>query len=124
MPRVSVVAVSAEQVVFAPHTEMRWLTRDLANNCGAASPEVGQVGEFEEDSLSWIFEVDPLWRVELRGLTAVGRPELMTFRVNGTRNVIDLTNHGVPLAMKGKAAARLKFWWLVRRDRDVAALQD
>ncbi|MBV9163570.1 MAG: hypothetical protein JO281_18920 [Pseudonocardiales bacterium] len=123
MPRVSVVAVSAEQVVFAPHTEVRWLTRDLVNDCGTTLPEVGQVGEFEEDCSNWIFEVDPGWRVELRGLKAVGSPELMTFRVNGTRTVIDLTDHGVPPAMKAKAA-RLRFWLLVRRDGDVAAVPD
>ncbi len=121
MLRVSVVDVSAGQVVFAPHTEVRWLTRDLADDCGNAPPEVGQVGEFEEDPSSWIFEVDPDWRVELRGLTAYGEPELMTFQVNGTKTVIDLADHGVPLVMKGKAAARLKFWWLVHGDRDVAA---
>ncbi|MGH4021617.1 MAG: TIGR03986 family type III CRISPR-associated RAMP protein [Pseudonocardiaceae bacterium] len=100
------------------------MTRDLVNHCGAAPPEVGQVGDFEEDSSSWIFEVDPGWRVEARGLTAIGRPDSMTFRVNGTKTVIDLTDHGLPLAMKAKAAARLKFWWLVRSDGDVAAVQD
>lgn len=96
--RVSVVEVSAEQVVFAPHTDVKWLTRDLANDCGDAPPQVGQVGELVEDPQSWIFDVDPLWRVELDGLTAVGPPELMTFRVNGPKTVIDLTDHSVPLA--------------------------
>lgn len=84
---------------------------------------MGQVGEFDEDSLSWIFESDPGWRVELCGLKAVGGPESMTFRVNGTRTVIDLTDHGVPLAMKNKAAVKLKFWWLVRSDEEFAPAQ-
>lgn len=122
MPWVSVVDVSAGRVVFAPHTGVRWLTRDLADDCGAAPPEIGQVGEFEEDSSSWIFEVDPDWRVELRGLTTSGGPESMTFRVNRTKTIIDLTDHGVPLTLKAKAAARLKLWLLVRHDGNVAAV--
>jgi len=124
MPQVSVVGMSAGQVVFAPHTEARWLTRDLVNNCGAAPPEVGQVGELEEDPTSWMFEVDPRWRVELCGLTAVGRPESMMFRVKGTKAEIDLTDHGVSPEMKNKAAAKLKFWRLVCSAPVAAAAPD
>ena len=114
MPRVSVVRVSAEEVIFAPHTAMKWLTKKLAGYCGDATPEVGQVGELEEDSENWMFERDPCWRVELKSLAVAGRPESMTFRISGTKTDIDLTGHGVPPAMKGKAASRLRFWWLVR----------
>ncbi|MGH3942727.1 MAG: hypothetical protein ACRDTG_29720 [Pseudonocardiaceae bacterium] len=114
MPRVSVVRVSAEEVIFAPHTGRKWLTRDLANYYGDAPLEVGQVGELEEDSANWMFEIDPGWRIELKSLTAVGSPESMTFLVSGTKTKIDLTGHGVQPAMKGKAASRLKFWRLVR----------
>ena len=121
MARVSVVAVNAEHVVFAPHTGMRWITRDLVNDCGSPAPEPGQVGELEEDSSSWIFEVDPGWRIELCSLVAVGRKDSMTFQVKGAHTEIDLTDHGVPLTMKDKAAARLKFWWLVPGEGDVTA---
>lgn len=120
MLRVSVVDVRAGQVVFAPHTGASWLTRDLTGDCDDASPQVGQVGELMDDPPDWIFEVDPLWRVELVGLTAVGPPESMTLRVSGSKTVIDLADHGVPLALKNKAAAKLKFWRFVRSDGDVA----
>ncbi|MGH3871376.1 MAG: hypothetical protein ACRDSR_07655 [Pseudonocardiaceae bacterium] len=123
MPQVSVVAVGADQVVFALHTEVRWLTRDLVHDLGDAPPEVGQVGELEEDSSGWIFAVDPDWRVELCDLKAVGRPELMIFQVNDPKTVIDLTDYGVPLTMKNKAA-RLKFWRLIRCDRENTVVPD
>lgn len=119
--RVSVVSVSAERVVFAPHTGVRWITRDFVDNCGPV-PEVGQVGEFEEDSSSWIFEVDPGWRIELRSLVPAAGKESMTFQVKGARTVLDLTDHGVPLTMKDNAAAQLKFWWLVRAEADATGV--
>lgn len=124
--RVSVVEVRAEQVVFAPHTEVRWLVRDLVDDCGDARPEVGQVGEFLEDAdpSGWMFDVDSGWRVELAGLTAIGRPDVMTFQVNSTKIVVDLIDHGVPMAMKNRAATRLKFWRLVRCGEDVSQAQD
>ncbi|MCA1670641.1 MAG: TIGR03986 family CRISPR-associated RAMP protein [Actinobacteria bacterium] len=121
MTRVSVVFVSTEHVVFAPHTGVKWITRKLVNDCGSTAPEPGQVGELEEDSSSWIFEVEPGWRIELRSLVSAGGKDSMTFQVKGAHTVIDLTDHGVPLAMKDKAAARLKFWWLVPSEGDVTA---
>lgn len=124
MARVSVISVSAEHVVFAPHVGLKWITRELADNCGSTVPEPGQVGELEEDSSSWIFEVDTRWRVELRSLRAVGGQDSMTFQVKGTHTEIDLIDHGVPLAMKDKAAARLKFWWIVPGERDATAAPD
>ncbi len=124
MARVSVVFVSTEHVVFAPHTGVKWITRKLVNDCGSTAPEPGQVGEFEEDSSSWIFEVDPDWRIELHSLVAVGGKDSMTFQIKGAHTLIDLTDHGVPLAMKDKAAARLKFWLLVPAGGDVTAKSD
>lgn len=115
--RVSVVELTDDEVVFAPHDYGRWIRLALAQGEADSALEVGQVGDLECDGSEWLFGIDFGQRAELVSLRERRAAGVMAFVVSPGGEVLDLSGHGIEVRLRGKTQ-RLKFWRLVPHRED------